>query len=383
MQGDTILYLHMIESDSCQYAKLAGIRRYAAARGWRVEAYGRFRSRARRVPGILERERPVGCIVEGAGRWDDLPPALFGATPVVYVDVVNGPCGDCPRILLDPELVAREALRELSAGLPSAYAAVGFVRPHEWSDLRLRAFQKLVEETGKECRVLTARRGEGVEPYIARIGAWVRTLPKGCAVFAVQGPTARNVIAAARAAGLSFPRDLTILCTIGMEKGSIPAPEDISLVQFDFERVGFLAARMLDEWMHGRRAPGSVERLGPLFTVRKGSTRGRGRREPRILDAVAMIRREACDGLSAGALTARFPGTRRLFDMRFREAMGHPPLDEIIHVRLERVLELLAQPNFPISAIADFSGFSSARELQKLFRLRFKTSMRDWRKARK
>ena len=380
MQGDTILYLHMIESDSCQYAKLAGIRRYAAARGWRVETYGRFRSRARMVPGILEQERPVGCIVEGAGRWDDLPPALFGATPVVYVDVVNPPCGDSPRILLDPELVAREALRELSAGLPSAYAAVGFVRPHEWSDLRLRAFQKLVEETGKECLVLTARRGEGIASYISRIGAWVRTLPKGCAVFAVQGPTARNVIAAARAAGLSFPRDLTILCTIGMEKGSIPAPEDISLVQFDFERIGFLAARMLDEWMHGRRAPGSVERMGPLFTVRKGSTRGRGRREPRILDAVAMIRREACDGLSAGALTARFPGTRRLFDMRFREAMGHSVLDEILHVRLEKAFTLLAQTDTAIGAIPAMCGFQCDSTLDKLFRARTGMSMRAWRR---
>ena len=95
-----------------------------------------------------------------------------------------------------------------------------------------------------------------------------------------------------------------------------------------------------------------------------------------------MIRREACNGLTAEKLAKRFRGTRRLFDMRFREAMGHPPLDEIMHVRLERVLELLSQPDFPISAIADVSGFSSERMLRKLFRSRFKVSMREWRKAR-
>ena len=49
---------------------------------------------------------------------------------------------------------------------------------------------------------------------------------------------------------------------------------------------------------------------------------------------------------------------------------------------LRRVLELLARPDFPISAIADFSGFPSERVLQKHFRARFHTSMRDWRKAR-
>ena len=120
----------------------------------------------------------------------------------------------------------------------------------------------------------------------------------------------------------------------------------------------------------------------PLMVDRRKSTRGYGRREPLILEAMEMIRREACDGLTAKALAKRFRRTRRLFDMRFREAMGHPPLDEIIHVRLERVLELLAQPDFPISAIADFSGFSSERVLQKHFRSRFHMSMREWRKTR-
>ena len=381
MPANTILYLHMIESDSCQHAKLAGIRRYAAARGWQAEAYGRFRSRARMVPGILARERPIGCIVEGAGRWDDLPPSLFGRTPVVYVDVLDeAVSGDAPRLVLDPALVARDALRELSATLPSCYAAVGFVRPHEWSRERIRAFAELVRSQGSECRVLEARRGEGGASYSARIRRWVRTLPRGCAVFAVQGPTARNVGAAAHAAGRSIPRDLALLCTIGLEKWSIPPPPGVSLVQFDFERIGYLAARMLDEWIHGRRAPRSVERMGPLFVVRKESTRGRGRREHRIMEAVEMIRREACDGLTARDLAARFPGSRRLFEMRFREAMGHSVLDEILNVRMEKAFTLLAKTGTAIGAIPALCGFGSDSDLDILFRRRCGMSMRAWRK---
>ena len=73
-----VLYLHMIDSDSCQHAKLAGIRRYAAARGWHVEALTRRQSRTAMIPGVLAHRHPLGCIVEGVGRWDDLPPELFG-----------------------------------------------------------------------------------------------------------------------------------------------------------------------------------------------------------------------------------------------------------------------------------------------------------------
>ena len=201
MPANTILYLHMIESDSCRHAKLAGIRRYAA---------------------------------------------------------------------------------------------VGFMRPHEWSRERIRAFAELVRSQGAECRVLEARRGEGIASYAARIRRWVRTLPNGCAVFAVQGPTARHVAAAARAARRDIPGDMTLLSTVGVEKWSIPPPPGISLVQFDYERIGYLTAR---------------------------------------------------------ALAARFPGSRRLFEMRFREAMGHSVLDEILHVRMEKAFTLLAKTGTAIGAI--------------------------------
>ncbi len=376
-----ILYLHTIPTDSCQEAKLAGMRRYAAARGWQVETLRREAARATMIPRILERRRPAGCIVEGAGRWDDLPQALFGRMPVIYVDVLDESiCGTAPRLILDPELVARSAMRELSSLEPAVYAAIGFVRPHEWSNRRLHAFVSLVEAQGRECLVLEAQKGESVNSYLARIDAWVAALPRNCAIFAVQAPIARNVADAARAHARAIPRDLALLCTVGMEKWAIPPPEGISLVQFDFERLGFLAARMLDEWMHGRRAPGSTERMGPLYVVRKESTRGRGRREPRILEALEMIRAEACDGLTARALAARFQGSRRLFDMRFREAMGHSVLDEILHVRMEKARTLLAQTDTAIGAIAGLCGFGCDSTLDVLFRRRTGLSMRAWRK---
>ena len=96
--------------------------------------------------------------------------------------------------------------------------------------------------------------------------------------------------------------------------------------------------------------------------------------------AVEIIRREACDGLTVAKLASRLPGSRSLLDIRFREAMGHSVFDEILQVRLERVFDLLRQPETPISAIADLSGFGSLRALDKLFRSRFGCSLRAWRK---
>jgi transcriptional regulator GlxA family with amidase domain len=119
-----------------------------------------------------------------------------------------------------------------------------------------------------------------------------------------------------------------------------------------------------------------------LLVERRVSTRGRGRREPYILKAVETIRAKACDGLTAAKLASRFSGSRHLFEMRFREAMGHSVLEEILQVRLERVLELLARRDVPIGAIATFCGFRTDGELRKLFLSRFHVSMREWRRTR-
>jgi LacI family transcriptional regulator len=135
-----------------------------------------------------------------------------------------------------------------------------------------------------------------------------------------------------------------------------------------------MAARMIGE----RTA--DVATIGPMLVVRRESTAGRGRRDRFILDAIERIRREACDGLTAADVAAAYPGSRRTFERRFREAAGHSVLDEIMHVRLERVFAMLSHRENRLGPIADFCGFGCEYELRKVFRARTGMSMREWRK---
>ena len=93
-----------------------------------------------------------------------------------------------------------------------------------------------------------------------------------------------------------------------------------------------------------------------------------------------MIRREACDGLTAAALAARFRVSRAHFERRFREATGHSVLDEILHVRMENAEILLSRNDIAIGAIYFRCGFSTDRELRSLFLSRMRVSMRQWRR---
>lgn len=359
--------------------KLAGIGRYCATRGWDVEAVERKSFSTAALPEILRKRRPVGCVVEGINNEDIPPPRLFGKVPVSYLECPPEVAGDAPDILVDDDAIAREALRELSAGRPSCYAVVGSFRRQWWSARRVRAFRRTVAtETGHRCAAFPfSGESESFEEYLARLSRWTAALPANCAVFAVSDMIAKRIASIAAAASRGIPRELTLLSVDNHPEICEACSPPVSSIQLDLERMGFLAAQALCDAGAARRRRRVV---GPLLAVRRKSTSGRGRHEKFIIDAVAAIRREARGGLTAGDLAARYPVSRRLFEMRFRDATGHSVLDEIMHVRLEAVQAMLARPDIPIGAIADFCGFTSYLTMQKAFRKRTGLTLGKWRR---
>lgn len=379
-----LLYVWRIANDRVFGPALEGARRYAAARSWDVETVKWREARKKTFHAPLG---TVGFVVEGSDLPVDLPPRIFAGAPVVFLNCTEAPQGRrFIRMTFDNAAVSRSAFRELSANVPPAYAVVGYWRgPRHWSILRENAFRAFVEKASAQCYSFSFR--ESADKHASseskRLAEWLSSLPRHCAVFAVNDDTAAVVAKSARSALLFIPRDFTLL---GVDNDAMvceAAKPSLSSIHMDFENAGFQAAKRIDELrdnLGGDRSLDVEALVAPLLAERRESTCGRGRRESRILEAVEIIRDKACDGLTAERLAARFSGSRKHFERRFREATGHSVLDEILHVRMDKVLTLLARTDTPISAISDFCGFGSAVELRRLFLDRFQTSMRQWRK---
>ena len=377
----TILYVDMWKGERIQEMKLAGIRRYASMRGWNVKALSEGESRPGRLAKAISDAEPAGCIVEGSGAHKDLPPRVFGKIPVVYLDCARNLYGGrVSKVLHDEAATTRMAFLELSSNRPLAYAVVGYRGARPWSRIRERAFRSLAKDVGRKCFSFS-RRDEPATDRASRLAEWVGHLPLKTAVFAVNDDTAAEVVAACRSCGKRIPADMTLLGVDNLKEVCEKGDPQISSIQVDFERAGYCAAKMFDCLMSGRGKAVSGDRFGPMMVVRRESTRGFGRREARVLPVVELIRREACNGLTARDAMKDVKGSRRLFEMRFREAMGHSVLDEILSVRLEHVCHLLSRTNTPIGAMASFCGFKSDIALSKLFHRRFGTSLLAWRKA--
>ena len=370
MHEPILLYVDYSPDLDSDRRRRAGLRRYADARKWRVETLEHKDCSPAALREALARLRPIGCAAECWCPETTAGPALFGSVPVVYFSPPDRPeWRDARGIACDEAAVARMAFEELSAGRPSSYAVLSCWETERWARERIDAFRACCRRAGADCRVacFPARSASECPVRFRRIVRWVASLPPRCAVFAVNDCCARCAVKALTAAGRTLPRTATLVGADGnAPQGNSDVLETVSSVRLDFEFAGYLAAKTLGERSDGPR----LRMFPPLLVDRRKSTRGGGRREPRILEAMEMIRREACDGLTVAALAARFPGTRRLFDLRFREAAGHSALDEILNVRMARAMELLVHSDMPIAAVANFCGFKTGLEFWKLFRKR-------------
>lgn len=371
-----VLYLGAVDGWK---PKLAGVRRYATRRGWEVLPVSTVGMPYAEIPAVLERMRPDGCIV-GCNGGNYFPgKRLFGTVPVVYLDLPARTPGasSCDIVSIDDDAVVRTAFTELKIWHPESFGVVEAPDNSPWSRFRARAFRAAARSRGLPCAVFAAEPGEPFDAYFARLRAWLLSRRRPCGTFAVNDETAAFVIRACREARLHIPKDIAL---VGADDTDTRDHDEnpLSSVRIDFVHAGFLAAKMLESAMAGRSTDNAV--VGPSMVVRRKSTSGRGRHVPCMEEAVAVIRREACDGLTARDLAARFPGTRRLFDMRFHEATGHSVLDEILHVRLEKAFELLSSTDIPVGLVADFCGFGCYRTLDRLFRTRLGISMSEWRR---
>ena len=369
----TILFLNSVPGYGLHEMKLAGVGRYAAVRGWEVVAVSRRESRRSALRSLFAAHKPVaGCIVNNIDDDPPLQPELFGDVPVVYFNPPSSlRSGRAATVVADNAALAGAAFRELSSRRPPAYAIVEHSPATEWSVVRSRAFASLASGARTRCDVFEAPSGSGRAAALAR---FLAALPRDTAVFAVNDETAAEVVAAARAARRSIPRDLA-LCSIDNDLAVCEAVHPyITSIQVVCERAGFLAAALL-----GEKERTSVS-YGPMLAGWRESTGGAGRREPHILAAVERIRREACDGLTARQVIAAAPGSKRLFTLRFREATGHSVLEEIRHVRLEKAEMLLSRTDTAIGAIPDFCGWGSPVSLERFFRARTGMTMREWRR---
>lgn len=290
-----------------------------------------------------------------------------------------------PRIFFDDRLIGAECAQFL---LALGYKNFGFVGHPAltYAQERLAGFRDALAEAGHGVHVYLeesifaeytpANYGLPVEQQLVD---WVRGLPVPTAVLAPNDHQAFNFLEICLAHHVPVRERLAILGVDNNPFFTQAVRPTLSTVPLPFERLGFEAAKMLDQLVLGKPLEADVVRMPPLPVLVREST-------PLLSvgDDVLGTALDYIDGHLDGPLkveeVANAVGVcRAVLHRRFREHLKRTPLQEIHRRRLAKAQRLLRETSDPIEKVARDCSFASAARFCKIFRQKFGQTPKDYR----
>jgi LacI family transcriptional regulator len=333
---------------------------------------------------VFQNGPPESSVVQAFRQWKPhgiiaqlLTAELAGEVLKLRKPVVDTSCSvprlRAPQVDVDHEAVGRLAAEHF---LERGHRHFGFFGS-DWAH-----YSKLREES---FRLRLARAGYTVSAcyveYLLRVPAlvesrraaqrvrrWLEELPKPVAILAANDVPARELADACRRFGLRVPDDVALLGVDNddLECGLTSPP--LSSVATPSRRIGYEAAKLLDELMAGKPAPREGVFLPPIGIVTRASTDAWAIRDAAVVAALNFIRSRAADDIRVDQVATHAAAGRRMLEYKFRHLVGHTILEEIRRVRLQRVKQLLSDTDLPMPAVARRSGFSTPQRMSVVFR---------------
>lgn len=309
--------------------------------------------------------------------------------PVVMIDPApfDGPdskrFAGVPSCHVDSKAAGRFAAEFLLSRRYSSFGAAGAPSTGREGDLRIEGFRERLAEAGHDCRVFVSKalsRDNTWATDMPDMELWLKSLPRGSAVFAAIDESARFVLEACGEASLSVPGDIAVLgCDDDPAMCETTSPR-LSSVHFDVPPV-VAAAKMLKRIMEGD-APENPHLLVSSFSVTmRDSLRAMSTANPFLERGLDFIHENAVrQDASVPGVVAAMNCSRRYAEKVFKDETGKTIRESIEEARFHRVKELLRSTSLPVSAIAERCGFASESRLSLRFSQVFGMSPTRWRR---
>jgi LacI family transcriptional regulator len=286
-----------------------------------------------------------------------------------------------PSVETNGEAVARLAAEHLAGRGLEHFGFFGDDR-FRWSITRGEQFSRIIQAMGYSCSVYGLQKQSGAQPSWDReerqLTAWLRDLPKPAGVMASYDLRGLQLLQVCRRMGLAVPDEIAVLGVDNDEILCNLSTPPLSSVAQDTYRLGYDAAKLLDQWMAGKR-PAEGLQIDPLGIVTRQSSDSFAVTDPQVSRAMQFIREHACDGINVDQILEVVPLSRRMLEHRFKKLLGRTPHDEILNLQFERAKQLLTETSLPLAAVAERVGFRHAEYLSVAFKRRFGTPPGEYR----
>ena len=378
---DTVFYFKNIDNLPAR-RKLSGFLEFAQKMNWNVQTIS---PNTQSIDELLDFWKPVGCVVNSASGWNNFDGSAFGSVPVVFIDRPPRKLRAADSYVYhDSASTVQAAMRELLSLAPRTCAYVRWPVKLDWDEERLAEFKRIAKLNGCPFDVFSTTLPVTDDRHLPdELSTWLLSLPRPVAVLAAADPMGAHVIHACRIVELHIPDEVTV-CGIDDDADVCETTTPtMTSASPDHKYAGYHAGEMLQVLLQSKNARPLRETYSNVRLQRRGSTIRLLRADQKSAAACELIRRKACEGLTAERVASTFGCSRRNAEYRFRAATGKSILEAIRETRLERAMSLIKDGTLGLEAIANACGYKSGVVFSHAFKSETGLSPRAWRKKRR
>jgi LacI family transcriptional regulator len=276
-----------------------------------------------------------------------------------------------PVLCVHNRLIAQRASEHLLRRRFKHYGFYGMPEgDHVHMDERGDWFVRQLKEAGYPCDVFKANREQQHLPWQqqqAEITRWVNRLPKPVGVMCCNDDYGQQLLNACMLNGIQVPEEVAV---IGVDNDQILcnlSTPPLSSIDVNPRQIGFEAAALLDRLMNGQKPPKSPIAVEPgaVFTRQSSDVLAVADRD--VAFVVRFIREKAFEGIGVDDVLKAYPIARSTLQRKMKKILGRTLIEEILRVRIERAMLLLAETNDALDVIAVKTGFNSGKYFGDVF----------------
>ncbi|WP_459557703.1 XylR family transcriptional regulator [Lacunimicrobium album] len=321
------------------------------------------------IPDWLDRWNGNGAIIRATSQ-DFVDLLRSKNIPFVNLgDFVN--YDESTRIWSDQYAIGEMAATHLMERGYRNYACCSFTG-HLWARQRTQRFAEYVTSRGSQCVSFESQwgtsRDHSWELQQTQIVNWLMRLPKPVGIFCCNDIRGLHVIDACQRAKISVPDEVAV---IGVDNDTLVCDfcdPPLSSVILNAEQIGFDAAMQLEHMMSGQQSQQQELLIKPLGVATRQSTDTLAIEDPLVAASLKMIREQSCNGLTVEQVMEVVPISRSVMEKKFRRYLGRSPQQEIRHVQIKRIKELLRETDLTLQEIAEKTGFQHPEYLSVVFK---------------
>lgn len=338
-----------------------------------AEALARFS--AENIHGIITYE--IGDLISrNALLHSDIPLALVG----IQDSQIANRLAPTAFVVSDDYKIGWTGAKHLyELGRFKSFAFVPSAQEWSWSKERERGFTEYLSE-----QQISVRRFRSSESSTDRndLLNWLRDLPKPAAIMAAWDTSAIRILDALNQLRINVPKQVAVIGVDNDELLCDFANPPLTSIWPNHHRMGFKCAEELGKLMSRNRRPTANRTIvcPPKCLVKRESTVALSPAAHIVDRATAFIDQNATLGIGVRDVVAHLRISRRLADLRFREACNKSILEAIIDRRLAAVCKQLTHSRKSADAIAATCGFGNTKHLMRLFKNRYGMTMNNYRR---